>query len=1239
MPAKNIELVAKWTVNEYTITFDSNNGTELQEQIYKFDAVIEAPVAPTKEGHTFAGWYNSDKLFAFNKMPAEDVKLVAKWNVNKYKIEFDSDGGTLVAKIEQDYGTEITAPVAPTKEGYTFAGWYNGDKLFAFDKMLAEDVKLIAKWNANKHTLTINTTINGEIQETETYDIYYDQLVLSYEAITKYALEGYNFSGWYYDEALSEKATFDEALKVEGDIVLYGSYAIMTYKVNFISNGEVIFSTHKKYLEAVSFNEYIEQTKLYASAYGQLANAIAATIASSSNFPTLQQCLLTNTEEYYKSNESLMSYISIFPNLTEAQWQQFYGVAKGLYDGAQSIVNIYEANKVGDEYVPNHAGHFFVGWYLGVDTILDGKVDCPFTNVTPASSMGNGYVNIVAKWEKLNAVEDLTEKENSINTIVWTQIDSYQLKPEVNETLVIKYLIYNVNADKTLTLLDTVEHDSTNITLEYTFMTADTFSAPGHYNLVVIAVAQILNSNQEIVRTYESDVKESNILEDFNVVVDPDNVDISMSGDYYSVAGDTFYLFTNMEYSFSAAGTFELVNPEDSIYATLAGNTIKTTNRTGYFEFTNTVNGETKKYKANVLPYVSQFTLGKGLSNFLDSNSKNSSFYGKNATYTIGRYFEDEKLTELYEKGIFDYKNNGYKFDLNILTNGGMSIDPLNYGNYLVYKFYDSTGVEINNIGVYDDKTGAWSFTAPVGEYKVQISINDLYVAPIQLENETVKPLIFNFTIDNSVNVYNNRQLKIVFNDTSIADGLRLEDGTVERGISIHQNINAELANNQYYDYWKNNPINPAVAKGIDGNFNQEEALKTHSPINIDNGDVIDIYDQPNYANGNVYERVSRTALSETYKINGNCYTLDGSSLPFVNIYSRGNQSSIPGYEIPNTAVAMIKYVVTATGGKESTLVLNDLHIVGNSNKPVLDESSENFQTSIQLMNKNAGGYQAINLGYGCSVELNNAFITKTIIGVNINIDCSAKITDSKIIDCWFNGIYGYGNSDLTVTNSYLKDFGGAVIHLEDLESSIQYTDNTYKTIAQEIPTNAKITIDEKSVLENYVSGDEGYFKAYSLEVLILQLKAGFEANVNKKNWTMIKQVKDPVTGLEYEKVNLIMLLVARGDNADKEVIDEANNIKGAGRNMMQLGFAGAMTEGLKGINQATGLGLTHTSSSTLTNPLFGLNGTDLLVQKVNPEYSQAGYLEEGILLTYQPSLPGFGGSIIVTGVNGRPNR
>ena len=134
----NITLYAKWAANTYTITFDTAGGSEIAPITQDYGTVITAPEAPTREGYTFKGW---DKEIP-ETMPTENITVKAQWEINQYTIAFDTAGGSEIAPITQDYGTAITAPAEPTREGYTFIGW--DTEIPA--TMPAENITLKAKW-------------------------------------------------------------------------------------------------------------------------------------------------------------------------------------------------------------------------------------------------------------------------------------------------------------------------------------------------------------------------------------------------------------------------------------------------------------------------------------------------------------------------------------------------------------------------------------------------------------------------------------------------------------------------------------------------------------------------------------------------------------------------------------------------------------------------------------------------------------------------------------------------------------------------------------------------------------------------------------------------------------------------------------------------------------------------------------------------------------------------------------
>ena len=137
-----LTLTAKWQINRYTITFDTASGSEVAPITQDYGTTITAPANPAKTGYTFAGWDRESPT----TMPAGDMTITARWQVNQYTITFKPENGGQDIVIKQDYGTAITAPANPTKTGYTFAGW---DKTIP-STMPAGDMTITARWTENR---------------------------------------------------------------------------------------------------------------------------------------------------------------------------------------------------------------------------------------------------------------------------------------------------------------------------------------------------------------------------------------------------------------------------------------------------------------------------------------------------------------------------------------------------------------------------------------------------------------------------------------------------------------------------------------------------------------------------------------------------------------------------------------------------------------------------------------------------------------------------------------------------------------------------------------------------------------------------------------------------------------------------------------------------------------------------------------------------------------------------------
>ena len=179
----NKEYWAKWEINQYTITFDTAGGSAIAPITQDYGTAITAPADPTREGYTFAGWDTAIPA----TMPAHNMTITAQWTVNQYTITFDTDGGSEVAPITQEYGSAITAPADPTREGYTFTGW---DKTIPAT-MPAGDMTITAQWTVNQYTITYDLDGGTAEGNPDTYTVETDAFTLKNPT-----RPGYTFTGW-----------------------------------------------------------------------------------------------------------------------------------------------------------------------------------------------------------------------------------------------------------------------------------------------------------------------------------------------------------------------------------------------------------------------------------------------------------------------------------------------------------------------------------------------------------------------------------------------------------------------------------------------------------------------------------------------------------------------------------------------------------------------------------------------------------------------------------------------------------------------------------------------------------------------------------------------------------------------------------------------------------------------------------------------------------------------------------
>ncbi|MDE6632045.1 MAG: InlB B-repeat-containing protein, partial [Muribaculaceae bacterium] len=218
MPASDLLITGVYNVNSYALSFKIGNDEIFKGDI-PFGMVISAPEAPLKEGHTFAGWGMVPKT-----MPAYDLEVNGSYDVNVYNLSYLIDGGNF-STTQIAYGSQITAPEAPAKEGHTFLGWSD-----AVATMPASDLVISGTYAVN------NYNIEFKIGDDSIYKgvLPYGTSIVAPEGPLK---EGHTFAGWGMVPSVmpAKDLTFD------------GSYTVNIYKLIFDIDGEDFYTTQLAY--------------------------------------------------------------------------------------------------------------------------------------------------------------------------------------------------------------------------------------------------------------------------------------------------------------------------------------------------------------------------------------------------------------------------------------------------------------------------------------------------------------------------------------------------------------------------------------------------------------------------------------------------------------------------------------------------------------------------------------------------------------------------------------------------------------------------------------------------------------------------------------------------------------------------------------------------------------------------------------------------------------------------------
>ncbi len=231
----NIELKAVWEKaaatnedQEFTVTFDSDGGSEVAEQTVKYNKKATQPKNPTKKGYVFLEWTLDGKIFKFTTKITADITLTATWaKEGNYTVKFDTNGSADVIEDQVvKAGKLVTKPTDPTKDGYVLKEWQLDGKTYDFNTKVSKDMILKAIWALPTYKVTFDSD-GGSTVKVQTIE-----KGKTAKKPTDPTKTGHTFKGWFVGETEYAFAT-----PVTADITIKAKWEAQKFTVTFDSDG------------------------------------------------------------------------------------------------------------------------------------------------------------------------------------------------------------------------------------------------------------------------------------------------------------------------------------------------------------------------------------------------------------------------------------------------------------------------------------------------------------------------------------------------------------------------------------------------------------------------------------------------------------------------------------------------------------------------------------------------------------------------------------------------------------------------------------------------------------------------------------------------------------------------------------------------------------------------------------------------------------------------------------------
>ncbi len=1159
-----VTLYAMWSANKYNVVYDKNaasaEGVALVDgnAVYDSNFIIKANTY-TRVGYTFDSWNTKADGTGTKYSAGDSVKLsstgtilYAQWKANNYKINFVKGGsaieGNAIAQMNCDYDSTFTIPAEEyIRPGFTQVGWRiegTGDILEAGDIITmtrAEDIDLYPIWeisNLPYNAADIADLYTDYTEEATQYDYAVIKgVTYSFPNATIVSVSDTSAASIVSNQLVINTAgTFTIRIQSTADVNNVWDFDVIAkdnaYTITYTSDSSDIgignqmwdnpndttglfnytYDTAKTlqelYKPGYTFTGWKLKSPAVIDGVKRLAGYNIGTSIPANSFGNIQLDATYTINSYkisaYDYNFATSTY-SATPILEmtgtfKTNWTTATGYSEdALYDSIRANTK---------------AGYVFIGWYTAADggELFDGEISFG-TVETPTD--GRIYARYV---EKLDVP---TNVKCDATVITWNAVagaESYIIEIAGEE-----YETKTNSFDTTTQLIGSGDKEvrvKAVLKFEETGKYGYVADASSEYSTATIVT---ITGEETIIAVRKS---EDESLQKY----------VFFTNRTYNIVDTSFTNNYTVEDNDNIVEASEPTEQDNGMKTA-----ITTSDKTGTF----LLKRGNKTVVVQVVENVATVEVGESILNF-------------KAGVAGSLDQEADSVSNEYQVG----SANGFKFDISVKDSLGDNFSNYDFADSeaIVYQFKVYNGEEWINadtayyspsaktisttqgtdgisLAVERDATHGeyFNFNSAIGAYDIAYQV-DVYMPYIRNSSKAIyfdsnnnldvtksgleAVLTFDIAVNSGVNVYTNQELKDAYGDMNI------------HIVNIHRDITAELSAEQTHA--DGTPNNVESRNVFDSKYNLSTFTGDKSAANIST--TAGVYK----TDGNIYKRADNTTTTaDRIVINGNHCTIDASGVARINTaYSTkegdseegenrqtGTLSNGMNFTLAKSQIGVFRYQMRKAPG--SVAIFNNITI--NSNKLTSDQEAaiytkngDNTAAAQQeIEEKNSASMSAI-FAENSGIILNNCTVSNACnavrndsctgagdVGSGYVYNSTTELNYTKVNNTYMSSLYGWNGLSVKVFNSEIINQGGLPIHLADTKG--------FEAI---VPT---IYIDTNSKIENYITGDESWFKIFNFSTLAGLLKSQLQGTIQTFHGSALKNLGN-TDGVEFINVPFVYI-------------------------------------------------------------------------------------------------------------------